>query len=438
VTPDEVRATARLGAMALTGTTALVRGMHRAISARTYARLGPLGLPVRAVLEPVTDAVYALVGAGLWAAATGTGEVLARQQGTQVEVPPSVRTRAALAAVNGAFGDLIEREVTLLAPVMAVRVDGRDVAPEPGPLAAAFPAATGRIVVFVHGLVESDDSWTYRSGVHHGRPGVSYASLLEEELGYTCVLLRYNSGLRISENGRRLDALLAALVASWPVPVTELVLVGHSMGGLVARSALARAAEHGSTWPPLVSTCVTLGTPHLGAPLEKAAAAATLVLAIWPTTRPLGQALATRSVGIKDLRYGNLLDADWADRHPESLRNHRLPVPLHDGVQHYAVLGVAWQASRLVGEAVGELVGDLMVRPASATGASRGPHGLGLARDQVHRLYGLAHLDLLNHPEVYARLRAWLADGAGRVAHQNWVPGSPLNGPTTRDVIQPP
>jgi triacylglycerol esterase/lipase EstA (alpha/beta hydrolase family) len=58
--------------------------------------------------------------------------------------------------------------------------------------------------------------------------------------GFTPVYLRYNTGLHISHNGQTLAELLNRLHVLWPAaaeePLKETVLVGHSMGGLVARA----------------------------------------------------------------------------------------------------------------------------------------------------------------------------------------------------------
>ena len=176
----------------------------------------------------------------------------------------------ALAVLNGAHGDLVAREAPALALGMTVRVDGRaGAARARRRWGGRYPEATGRLAVFLHGLTETEDSWGYRSERHHGDPAVTYGSRLRADLGLTPVYLRYNTGLHISDNGRALDALLDALVDAWPVPVQDVVLIGHSMGGLVARSALHQAGggtagAHG--WTALVRDTVTLGLAAPGRP----------------------------------------------------------------------------------------------------------------------------------------------------------------------------
>jgi pimeloyl-ACP methyl ester carboxylesterase len=47
----------------------------------------------------------------------------------------------------------------------------------------------------------------------------------------------------------------------------ELFLIGHSMGGLVSRAYLETSISQGDAWYSQIKGLITLGTPHLGAPL---------------------------------------------------------------------------------------------------------------------------------------------------------------------------
>ena len=146
------------------------------------------------------------------------------------------------------------------------------------------------------------------------RAGHDHGAALARDLGYTPLYLLYNSGLHISTNGHAFAAILEQLVASWPVAVDELVLLGHSMGGLVARSACLVAGEHGHTWQNRLQALITLGTPHHGAPLERGGNWIDLLLDLSPYTAPLGALGRIRSAGVTDLRYGNVLDEHWQGR----------------------------------------------------------------------------------------------------------------------------
>lgn len=407
---DEVQGAADLVRLSLRGGTARVREVHQGVAARVFSAVGPVGRPVQLWHDAVAGVSYASVALGLGLGARWVGRAaVARASGRDLD--EARRGRVALGLLNGAHGDLVQRAAPGLDVGMTVRGDGRAVPVDRGTLAAAFPAATGRMAVFLHGLTETEASWGYGAQRHHGRADVTFGSLLRDDLGLTPVYLRYNTGLHISDNGRSLDALLTVLVDAWPVPVQDVVLIGHSMGGLVARSALHQA--HGGTaeargWTRLVRDTITLGSPHLGAPLERGVHRLTAQLARLPETQPLARLLTLRSVGIKDLRRGTLVEADWAGRDLDaSGPADHTHVPLHDGARHFVVLATL---SRNPTGPLANLFGDLLVSPRSASGDSGDDERLAFPADHVHRLGGLNHFDLLDHPLVYAQIRRWLVE----------------------------
>jgi pimeloyl-ACP methyl ester carboxylesterase len=401
-TVNEVSALAELGTeVADRVVTTTVRDMHRAIADRAFSTIGPTAAPVRLVHDGIASSVYGLirratVGAGTLAAAA------ARSAGGGGDVrllSNSARGNLALAAINGLLGDELDEKGSDLCIDMSVRHQGRDLPAERDAFAAGYPDATGRVAVFLHGLMETDDAWR----TDEERAGGTYASRLRVDLGYTPVQVRYNTGLHVSENGRRLSQLLDAVVAAWPTAVEELVIIGHSMGGLVCRSACHYAGEHGSSWLGRLRHVVFLGTPHTGAPLEKAVNAAAWLLGVSPESRPFANILNTRSSGIKDLRFGYLCEDDWSDCHPDALlRNTGRRIPLPIGVDHHAVYATVTVSA---GHPVGFAVGDLLVRASSASGTS-----FELGPAHVRHIGGVHHFALLNHPGVYEQLCLWLGE----------------------------
>lgn len=300
------------------------------------------------------------------------------------------RLEFAVAVLNGVVGDYLARTDNGLALPMELVIDGRPVSVVEA--AGAHPA--GRIVVLVHGLMSDESVWALPDGT-------TYGSRLATDLGYTAVYVRHNSGLAIEENGRSLSALFARIVAEWPVPVQELLLVAHSQGGLVVRSACHIAAEDGSSWLALVRRAIYVATPHTGAPAERAGRILNRVLHAVPepTTRLIAQIADLRSDGIKDLGDADLRAADRARRGLQlGLRDPRHPVPLLPSIQHHLVAGTLTADPWL-----STLFGDSIVPLSSATGG-----GL-VAREHVRVFPGRTHVGLAHDPEVYEQVRDWCA-----------------------------
>ena len=391
----ELRALTRLGFDELARAVGGIGQFQGAIATRAFRASGPGAVVAQAIYGGITRGVYAGLTMGTRALGVGAGALAERREGIPLSTTPS--GAAGIAAIAGLTGDTLEAEGSPLAQPMAVRVGGEPVALEPAALAAAFPEATPRVVVFLHGLMETEFSW----GAHR-----TYGTRLADELGYTPVYVRYNSGLRISRNGRCLSELMDELVAAWPVEVERIALVGHSMGGLVARSACHRGLEDGAAWVSHLRHSVSLGTPHMGAPLEQAVHVLSAGLAALPETRPLANFLRRRSGGIRDLRQGSLVDEDWRDRDPDALRAAACAeVPLLDGATHCFVSATVTRSAR---HPLGRLIGDTLVLVPSASGRSR-TRRIPFEEEFGMHVGGAHHFALLNHPAVYEKLRAWLS-----------------------------
>ena len=369
----------RLALEAVTGVTELVEAVHMNVLNKA------IGTPLVRPVAGVTSFVYRSIKGVTRLAGSGIDAVLARLVPVLGEPAAWPGREALLAAVNGVLGDRLAATANPLAIPITLRHG------EPG----APPS--GRILVLAHGLCMNDVQWL-RDGVDHG-------VTLAEQRGYTALYLRYNSGRHISENGREFAQHLQALVEGWPVPVTELVIVGHSMGGLVARSACHYGAQAEHDWLARLSKIVFLGTPHHGAPLERGGNWVHLLTDLSVYSAPFSRLAKIRSAGITDLRHGSVLDDDW-DGHDRFAHGVPLPqmVALPPGVQCFAI-------GATVGKREGDLAdrllaGDGLVPLASALAEhADGARTLGMQR---HVVYQTNHMQLLSSPEVSERLLAWL------------------------------
>lgn len=378
---SEVQALVRLGAEELASAPQGIKAFHHATAERAFKAVGPAGRPVKFVHDTISEAVYGGLGHAVRLGGRGVEAAIGRRQAQLLS--DTARGAALLAIVNGLIGDTLEAEQNPLQQPMAIRVGGVPVGVD------AFRQATPRVAVFLHGLMETEFSW--------GR-APNYGSRLAEECGWTPVYVRYNSGLRISQNGRCLADLLEETLAAWPVDVREIALIGHSMGGLVARSATHQAAQSDLGWVARVSHVASLGTPHRGAPLEEIVHVGSAALSLLPETRPVSRFLRRRSGGIRDLRRGSLVDDDWKDRDPDALRAAACEeIPLLEGAKHCFVSASLTRSPR---DPLGRLVGDMLVLSSSAAP---------WRDEQAYHVAGAGHFALLNHPEVYDRLREWLA-----------------------------
>ena len=391
----DVQGLTRLASDAVAGVTELVEAVQRGMGI-------PAGLPGAQVQELLFDISGLVCGNIRQVAALVADAVDAvfTRMTDQKQRPASAEREVVLAALNGVLGDVLEAGNNPLAIPMQLKLRGETPEVEGESRGEAATRTTGKLLVLAHGSCMSDGLWC-RNGHDHGA-GLSSA------LGYTPVYLQYNSGLHISINGRALAHELEELVGSWPVPVTDLSLLTHSMGGLVSRSALHYAAEAGYEWPGLTRHLVFLGTPHHGAPLERLGAWLAVIIGATPYAAPFARLGRIRSAGVTDLRYGNLLDEDWEGRdrfRPEGDNRHPLPLP--SGVRCYAAAAVTGKAPGFIHDRV---LGDGLVPLDSALGRHKDPgRALNIPEARQWIGYSRAHMDLLNDPELFEQLKQWLA-----------------------------
>jgi pimeloyl-ACP methyl ester carboxylesterase len=402
----DLQGASRLAVEGTLALTLLVENLHHNISRMP----GPLGPHSDRPTRGITGLVYRsirgvtkLVGSGL---DTLLGAV-ARLTSAGDDAAASPERDALLAAMNGVIGDHLAATANPLAIAMSVQHGGRALGLERASLAAAIPGAGGRVLLMVHGLCMSPRQWR-RNGSDHG-------AIIAAEGGFTLLYLHYNTGLHVSENGRLLADRLEALQREWPVRLDELVIVGHSMGGLVARSACHQGRERGHAWPGRLTKMVFLGTPHHGAPLERGGHWIDTVLGASPYTAAFARLGKLRSAGITDLRHGNVIEADHAgaDRFAPR-RDLRTPVPLPAGVQCFAIAASRGRPNAAPGQ---RLPGDGLVPVDSALGRHRlAARRLDFDAQRQWVGQGMNHLGLLHRDEVLAQLRAWLLDPAASSA----------------------
>eukprot|EP00611_Tribonema_gayanum_P007853 TRINITY_DN17289_c0_g1_i1.p1 TRINITY_DN17289_c0_g1~~TRINITY_DN17289_c0_g1_i1.p1 ORF type:complete len:437 (+),score=136.37 TRINITY_DN17289_c0_g1_i1:69-1379(+) len=416
---SDLRSVAMLATQATTEVTRIAEGVHQSVRARLGARSGAAADETAGL----TGMVYRGVRGATRLAGQSVDAVLAGIE-PLVEPPgqprPETPQRAAvLAALNGVLGDRLAAANNPLATRMALRYNGLTLA---GHTMPPHPEVTGKVLLLLHGLCMNDLQWhtgpaaeapeqVPAEGITHGH---DHGQAIAQALGYTPIYLRYNTGLHISDNGQQLSAALEHLLQHWPVPVHELSILGYSMGGLVARSAAHAAAQKpGLRWPGYLKHLVFLGTPHHGAPLERASQWLHELLGRNAATKPFTRLVALRSAGITDLRHGNLVEADWQgldrfQRGPDARRT----LPLPEGVACYAVAATVAAKRHALAERV---IGDGLVPLHSALGRNAdAARSLVFARDAQWVAYRTNHLQLLSNPEVARQIVRWLrpADAA--------------------------
>jgi hypothetical protein len=354
----------------------------------------------------ITGLVYSSIRGGTRLAGGVVETVLSRAAPRVAAKASSPQRETMLSVLNGVLGDQLEDSANPLAITMGLRRDGLSLPLDRAALAQRLPAATGKIVVLVHGLCMNDLQWRAAAG----QPDLGQQ--LAQALDHTPVYLHYNTGLHTSVNGGQLATLLEQLIDAWPQPVESLSLLTHSMGGLVARAACHSAASTGLHWPQQLKHLVCLGTPHHGAPLEKLGNWVDTALGGNPVTRPFAAIGQLRSAGITDLRYGHVLPGDWqdADRFAAG-PDGRQAVPLPQGVACFAVAAVLGAAPAAGGgPTLDAALGDGLVPLASALGQHADPaRSLAFRADRQWIAADTGHIALMHSPQVAAQLLRWLA-----------------------------
>jgi pimeloyl-ACP methyl ester carboxylesterase len=388
VTGSDIRAGASLAIDATKGIVDLVEAMHATIT-RPF---GMASAKHEGRTNGVTGFVYNSVRGVTRIVAGGLDVALSALSLLKSTDESSFERDAAISALNGVLGDHLVKTNNALAIPMTLRFEGKTIDFD-ALLETPCPQVCGKVVVLVHGLCMNDRQWL-RDGHDHG-------AALAQQFGYTPLCVRNNTGQHISDNGSALSKLLEKLVSAWPVPIEEIIIVAHSMGGLVSRSAMQHATESQLTWKHHVKKAFYLGTPHHGAPLERGGHWIDIILGATPYTKPFARLGKIRSAGITDLRYGNVLERDWTND-----ADTRVTTPLPKDVECFAIAATTGKSKRDLRDA---LLGDGLVPVASALGKHRLiKHRLAFPEQNTWIVYGRNHMDLLSDGEVYAQLAKWI------------------------------
>jgi pimeloyl-ACP methyl ester carboxylesterase len=345
--------------------TNIAEGVHRSIK-RTML-LEKKSLATTATTSGLTGLIYqsirgttGLVGGVIDKALLAIEPMLSHTDSTAVE---SNSHQAFLAALNGVVGDRLAEDNNPLATIMSLR--------HARGASSAITANSSRILLVIHGLCMNDLQWT---STHEGVE-TNHAEAVANAHGFTPIYLRYNTGKSIEVNGAELSLKLEALISTWPTVIKEINVLAHSMGGLVIRSAMHHADQSASKlqWRKNLKRIAFLGTPHHGAPLEKAGHWIDLLLGSTPYSKPFVALTKLRSAGINNLRDG---------------LPHSLP-------KRVALLAVAGCATAKRNKATDHVSGDGLVSVNSALGTD-----LGFKQEDTKVFLKMNHMQLLNRPEV--------------------------------------
>lgn len=387
---SELQGISRLATEATLGITDLVQAVQK----RIVEPYPTLSTPVQYLITRIAGVAFKNIR---WATRFIGGrldQVLGRLAPVLGNIRESPEKAALRAVLNGIIGDYLEEQDNPLRIKMQLKYQLETI-----PLDGAGHPFKGKILLMLHGLCMNDQQWT-RKGQNHGEE-------LAEAMGYTPIYLHYNSGRHISTNGQHLNALLEEFVQEARAPIDDIILLTHSMGGLLARSALHYGEQQQQSWVKRVKKMVFLGVPHHGAPLERAGNYIDTVLESTPYVKPFARLGKIRSAGITDLRYGNLVETDWQGYDRFARRgDQRKTIPLPKDIDCYGIAACTVKGNRF---GASPQLGDGLVKVPSALGQHKDSNKcLHFGEKATWVAYEHGHLDLLSSAAVYAKLQDWL------------------------------
>jgi pimeloyl-ACP methyl ester carboxylesterase len=263
-------------------------------------------------------------------------------------------------------------------------------------LLSKIEQSNGKLLIMIHGSCMNDLQWFNK--------GSNQAEELADDLEAAALYVHYNSGLHISENGKTLSSLFEKLtkISSRSLEIT---ILAHSMGGLVSRSACYYEEQLSHNWKTQIKSIIFLGTPHHGAPLEKAGNWVDHFLSLNSYMAPLAAMAKIRSCGITDLRYGNIIDEDWRGECRFKLsKDKRSYVNLPESIKCFSI---AASTNKNVNKHSDNLIGDGLVSLNSALGKHL-QFDLNFPQDRLWIARNMNHMDLLSHKAVFQKIRSWV------------------------------
>jgi pimeloyl-ACP methyl ester carboxylesterase len=391
-TDSSLQGSTRIIRDAAIGLTNLVESMHNRI---VHPPLLP-STPIQHLVTNLSGLVYENIRISTKLLANGIDKTIPYLGSLIGEVKTSEKREALRSVLNGVVGDYLEKTNNPLQIKMQFRHQSKAVVLDKKNIDSANH---GKVLLMVHGSCLNDNQWT-RQGHNHGEA-------LAKELGKTPIYLHYNSGRHISTNGQEFSDRLEELIENWPTPIEELVILAHSMGGLVTRSAVHYGEQHQKTWTKHLKQIVFLGTPHHGAPLERIGNYLDVILENIPYTKPFAKLGKIRSAGVTDLRYGNLVDEDWQDKDQFKLQGDQrqiIPLPAH--IECFSIAG----NQRKTPNSSTLFSGDGLVTQKSALGKhTNAAKDLNFKKINTWIAQETSHSDLLSSLNVYEKIKRWLS-----------------------------
>ncbi len=377
------------------GVTNLVEAMHKQV-------VQPSFLPSTTIQKLITSIASITYKNIRWSSlfiGSGISKILKKLTPAIGKIKDSYKKEVIISILNGVIGDYLEEKENPLKITMQFRYQSKAIAIDRKSIKAAYPNINGKILLMVHGSCMNDLQWM-RKDHNHGK-------ILAAELNKTPIYLNYNSGLHISSNGQKLNDSLEELIKHWPVPIEELTIIAHSMGGLVTRSALYYGEQNKKDWTNYLKKVVFLGTPHHGSYIERTGSYLDLILESIPYTKPFARLGKIRSAGVTDLRYGNLIDEDWKNNDRfEIKKDQRQHIELPKQIAFYNIAAITGKESAPLSI---QALGDTLVGLKSALGQHKNPgRNLHFKKENIWICYDSNHLDLLSTSRILDRLKVWL------------------------------